>query len=227
MKKLVLIFILLLPLVSIGQVPGYMGKRVYLYYGGTGMPTVGAFFMNETAFDVNIKQQLGVDFVLSRRNVLGVSVELINDYMILHDEEGYYGGSSLGVIFGPSILLNYKGFLFRDRGSIAPVGWYSSFSIGANHVNVTDNGKYFPSGKTDLGSYNTGIFTFGYGKQTVLWDRITFDTGVRFGASYSGILTLLKDVDDLGMDEISQKANTKVFANYLFNVNLSFGWLVK
>jgi hypothetical protein len=228
MKRFLLLLFACCSLSLYAITPGYMGRRLIVYYGISGMPMTGAIYNGERILDFNFKHQFGAEYILSKSRVIGVSGELINDYLTLHGEDGYDPGPQLSVIYGWTWQISTKRYNFSNRGSIAPVGWYRMCSLGFSSVRVTDNGKYFASGRKNLGGSVTPVFVFGFGKSTVWWDRIAVDGSTRFGFAFNGLLKhYVKERDSYGMDEITRKSAVKVFAAYTIGIHVTFGLLVK
>ena len=241
MKKVFILIFVSFSLSLFAQVPGYQGKRLIIKDNVSFCPLMGMIMGYDKPGDLNFKNEFGADFVINRNTVLGIYYDFINDQILYVDHkythydpcypsQNIYYDVDLPVdVYGGTYFLSWKRFSFRNTGAIAPLGRYVCIDAGYTKINVSDNGTFNqdPS-KTDLGNYTSATLLFGFGKQSVIFNRITVDMGVRAGAAFSGVLHGSRYTEgSFGASDLYFKVENKLFTSYLINASIGIGLLVK
>jgi len=239
MKKCFLILFSILNLLSIplvhSQVPGYMGKRCIVKASISGMPLTGYLFSNEKPFDFNARFSLSVDYVLSRNICIGVSAQQVNDIIELDKMTTTPIGQSspnppttfksAANFYGYNLGVNMKFFLLRASGSLAPFGRYFILEYMKNNITVSDDGRYYPSGKTEINSIKTGTILIGMGSQKVLFNRLVIDTNLKYGINFYGLARIKKAETRADFEPVYDACTSKMFSDYLFTLSIGIGIL--
>lgn len=239
MKKCFLIVFSILNIFAIpfaqSQIPGYMGKRCIVKANISGMPLTGLLFSDEKAFDFNARLSLGVDYVLSRNISIGASAEQVNDIIYIDKLTTTAMGQlypsdpttfkSAANFYGYNLGINMKFYLLRSSGSLAPFGKYFLIEYLKNNVTVSDDGRYYPSGKQELNTINTSTILFGMGSQRVLFNRLVIDANLKYGINFYGLARIQKSEVREEYEPIYNASTSKMFSDYLFTLSIGVGIL--
>lgn len=239
MKKCFLIVFSILNILAIpfaqSQVPGYMGKRCIVKANISGMPLTGLLFSKEKAFDFNTRLSLGIDYVLSRTICIGISAEQVNDIIQIEKMTTTLTGQlyptdptvfkSAANFYGYNLGANMKFFLLRSSGSLAPFGKYFLIEYLQNNITVSDDGRYYPSGKQDLNTISTSTILFGMGSQRVLFNRLVVDTNLKYGINFYGLSRIQNAETRAQYEPIYNASTSKMFSDYLFTLSIGIGIL--
>lgn len=220
---------------SYSQVPGYMGKRCIIKANVYGMPLSGFLFANEKPGDLNLRFSLGIDYVLSRNISLGISGEQVNDIVEIDKITTTPAGQqypdnpikfkSAANFYGYNLGVNMKFFFLRASGSLAPFGRYFLLEYLKNHVSVSDDGRYYASGKTQLNTISTNTIVFGMGSQKILFNRLVIDTNLKYGINFYGLSRMRSSESRIDYDPVYAACTSKMFSDYLFTLSIGIGIL--
>jgi hypothetical protein len=238
MKKYIVTF-LFLTILSISfcfsQVPGYMGKRCIVKANVYGMPLTGFLFSKEKPGDCNLRFSLGIDYVLSRNISLGISAEQVNDIIEIDKLTTTPTGQmypsspttfkSAANFYGYNLGANMKFFFLRASGALAPFGRYFLLEYLKNQVSVTDDGRYYASGKTQLNSISTSTILIGMGTQKILFDRLVIDANLKYGLNFYGLSRIRSSESRMNYDPVYTACTSKMFSDYLFTLSIGIGIL--
>jgi hypothetical protein len=239
MKKYFLIAFCILNVLAIpsaqSQVPGYMGKRCIVKANISGMPLTGLLYSGEKAFDINARYSIGIDYVLSRNICFGISAEQVNDVIKIDKLTTTPTGQSYAPypdvfksaanFYGYNLGVNMKFFLLRSSGSLAPLGRYFLLEYLRSNITVSDDGRYYPSGKTELNTIHTNTFLIGMGSQKILFNRLVIDTNLKYGINFYGLARLQNAETREKYEPIYSASTSKMFSDYLFTLTVGIGIL--
>ncbi len=244
-QVLIILFLLLVVLIKgYGQAPGYLGKRV-LVAGELGSIIKPFGFQpnhnfSYQQFNFSIRGVLDIDYVTSRRNSIGFTLNWIKTAMpFAYDSTSsrierfntYFADHAQ--IKGFSYCINFKLFHGGSKGSIAPVGNYSKIGLGLIHYGTTpyiSDLEYFDMAQTER--FITPLVTYAYGKQRVLFNNGIFRTSVELGFVPGGLLSWLslyygnEDLYDSQQENLRARANARLASYYLLNFNIGVGFLL-
>jgi hypothetical protein len=221
------------------QLPGYRGKKIVLKGNIQGLPVAGFLLANEKFYDCNLRMIGGLDMVITKSLVIGVSIEKTNDIIYLQKypvSPNYPGNSSWSLPLsgyetaanfeGTSYGANLKFYSYKSSGSIAPFGRYVILEYLNSKHTLTDDGRFYSSGKKDLTEIRSHTFVLGIGVQKVYFNRFTFETNVKLGLNTYGISAFKKAEEKMGYDEVTKVVTNKMLSDYLINAGFGIGILL-
>jgi hypothetical protein len=237
-KKLLLsIACTIIPWLGKAQTVGYLGKTFSIGYALNGMPGTGSIFQNDKFLDFNFKHSFVVELAVLKQLGLGFSYQQINDVVRLNkytvstqlpiDNNGqssalnqhYYSHANF---YGSAKHFYCKFFLFKNTGAIAPFGRYVVLKYSQSEVEVTDDGRYYASGKTDLQSVSMDYLSIGYGTQKIYFDRLILDLGFQVGVP----TTFFEGLSDERKDEVTLVSDQKMVSDQFLNLHAGISLLL-
>ena len=216
------ILLLLITITSglLGQVPGFLGKRLTILGGAYVSPSIGP----AATGIVNVFPTLEVDYTVGRHASLGVElssmkvdVKMDFDKNLEESEDNQYKYD----LKSKMVSFNYTRYSTFKNDYIAPVGAY--FSIGASIIgyDVTDTkGLVFEPGKKFFEGTTYGL-SLSVGKKKIYFRRLVFDYGLK--GSY--ISALNGNVSDQ-MAAFYYPAINRIQASSSLQLKLRLGWLL-
>lgn len=185
------------------QVPGYLGKRLFVEYN----PEYSIITDQRKALS-NIIHNFTLDYVISRRIQIGLDYGLFNSQFF--DRTDFYEGRTnvKGSVIG---LHTY--FYFGEN--LAPLG----FHLGINYKHL--RGTYWNPRIDSNVSENTWSYGFLWGYRRVFFDRMTFNThvGINFNIDAN-------EVDINGFGNSTLTAQDKLYSLYGWNMGFGVGLLL-
>ncbi len=190
------------------EIPGYMGKRFFLGYGLKLSPAIqgptltsssNGYLLDDELISkevvilgINHSHSLSMDYLFNYRKALSINIQ----YLRTGVDYQNYGAFSVIPQKNVSAILNSLGLSFGvkffKRSQFAPLGGYVKWEgvFFVNQLNY-DRSRYI------IINYNTGLKTvygngkqsipfqtmgiaFSFGKQTMLYDKVLLDRGIRF-----------------------------------------------
>ncbi len=246
--------LLLLGLVVVSQaqpVPGYLGKK--LIVGGTVVtsPIVGAFYesrfeqdgktyIGNPLLDLNTRFGASVEYVVGLRYSLRAQYDLTNDYIVapiyfnntIVNNQGTQNvvvqNDQVMVLFGHSYHLHWRRYNYKTKGSIAPYGSYGQWGGALHQLSVHDNGTFFQDPeRTKLAKYLTYTVYAGWGRQNILFDKLTIDYNMQFGLNFHAFATVAEPTTNQknGHDDFARTVYRKMANDHLFQITVSIGYL--
>jgi hypothetical protein len=236
-KWLLLMSSIFTAMMGFAQPIGYMGKIVSVGYAMDGMPGTGKVFQNDKFLDFNTKHSFVVEMAVLKQLGLGFSYQQINDIVRLSkytvsaqlpidnstlsnsSNQHYYSNANF---YGSAMHFYCKYFLFKGTGAIAPFGRYIILKYSKSEVDVTDDGRYYSSGKTDLKTLSMEYFMIGYGTQKIYLDRLILDLGVQVGFPR----VPFSELNDERKDEVTRISEKKIVYDQLLNIHAGLSFLL-
>lgn len=228
-----------------GQAPGYMGKKWLITADASFMM---AFFNQNHSmkqglkdYAMNIRGVVDLDHVVSRRVSLGATFDihatgLAFDWNSDRYPQKLVPGLSNNYkncrIQGFGYGLNVKIFADANKGGIAPLGWYTKIDallIDARAMPyAVAERKVYESYSQQILAPIIGITA---GQQRILWNHLVLRSAVQFAIVPTGIGPYMRSIDSViaetDQDEqLRTLALRRLFAYYLFNVNVGVGFLI-
>ena len=241
-----ILFILVIFLLSSGSsfsqsAPGYMGKRLSVYF----TPALGVSLQYDEEKDlvpgINLRNDFSADYAFSKSIAAGFSVKLVktklNDAFYYQSYSGFskaYDGDVRlsGILYSVYI----KNFNFNKRGYIAPVGFYSQWEFvygsvegsGTSGIAGSDYGYEYESDFEELEFDKTttwGII-YSFGRQNLFLDKLYINTSASFGF-FPGLFYNNSVGQQYNGDEDSYHDNVqhRIAGYMLFNFNVGIGLL--
>jgi len=222
MKKMILVFILALPLVLKAQSPGYQGKHFILSYSPditfanylVGIIPVIPF---EAPDGIFIRHNIMAEYVLSRKISIGAEYTFLNQNAITGSDDQINGNSySLNIASG-SFALDLILYT-SDNNPIAPVGNYLKFKVFINNYTAKANSINSDSLPADVKNpqsvtgqtFGVGV---GFGHNHIVAGRVL----ITYGASLDYNFNLTPNQATL-----NQRVYEHLFGAYIFPA-LRFG----
>lgn len=230
-------------LVSQGQVPGYLGKRMTVFVEMNPMPaalvqnannalvfTTGdeTFLGKKNAFAFNVRPQLEIDYLLAR----DFSAGIFGGFLMTGTTRAYDGPDSPGMnpryldaaaVKGYSAGIRVKFFRFRKSSAIAPIGLYKTISLMLNRANAYDD---FSSKTSLLPKHaQVPVISFGIGRQAIIARSLLLKTGFELGLPIVPLNFLRESGDEWTSDEFTRYHMHRSLAGYnlvCFNVALGY-----
>lgn len=232
-KKCSVFFIFyLLSIYSIGQVPGYMGKRFIVGVGNSFAVNLKPLYLldnpESTYLGPVITNAFNVEYVISERRSLCFSVRQFTRKI----DNRYYSTNNYNIVtkgFEKFHLFNYSiGVKRFAKRRIAPLGFYTKWE------------GYYINGWMDYKSYAVPVSTFNsyelvqyeggkikffgtggaysIGKQRIFKDKFVIDYGVR-----STVMVVLFDSANAYEKKLGLYASdVSIFSLLNFNINIGF-----
>ena len=200
----------------------------------------------EKLFSFNYKHQAQMELVLSNRHVLGIqgsygttqfkALKSSDTYMSTTMYEGYnYTESLNNDIYAKMKILTVGMYLKKFNSSTAPIGKYWSYKLAVLRYAADLTEMVLPTTfSTGLlpasNIYHTSaVFSIAQGTSRVYWKRLLVDTNFEFGLPfvYPGFGNLDSyDSSSVTYEKtITQRMNTRLWGNFLFNVNVNVSLL--
>ena len=261
MKHKITISILLFSVLAYAQVPGYMGKRMVVGYSNYMSPSLLYPTANSTEsyeLGINTTHCINVEYSIKKRTNFCFGVQFFktglqretgfeyNQYDPIYGYS-YYGTANYYARDKKPMELKTTnisfGFKFFNHGSIAPVGKYQKleFLLLFDKVKYDRTAFYMGSpipenkiiGTIGRGEYDFKSFAIALtlGKQRVLFDAITLDTGVRFGISPNAVLNFISDdmfsnySNSTFENQLKINMNSRILTSQLVNFHIGIGFL--
>lgn len=235
MRYRFLILFFIPSLISLGQVPGYMGKRFSIGYSNYFFLSALSPTANATSsgseLGINSTHCINLEYSIKNRTNFCLSVQKSKtgiDPGEIYIEN--YDGSNYNSYYAKYSLKPYKpmqinsyniglGFKFFSTGSLAPIGKYKKVEVLLllNHLEYDKNAFLFTSYTSTGGStylafgkgdykFNTVSASYTMGRSRVFFDRIVLDGGIRFGVVPAGFLSVLLDSEDYSSSPLYSNA---------------------
>jgi hypothetical protein len=232
---------------SYGQVPGFMGKRFILFADANPTPaffvqnsnnTLDAIFgdmevrtdkVNRFAF--NFRPQVTGEYLIGRDIGLGISYSQImigttRAYQTTPASPYNLSGNyeiDLDVIRGQAAGIHLKFYHFSESESIAPIGFYHTFSAYITRTNTYDNKK----SKTKLfrNDFVYPAATYSWGRQSMIAKGLLLKIGVEMGWAFTPTNYFQETQEEWSVQEYSgYNVHRSLAGYYFFNVNLGLGY---
>lgn len=227
-----LILFLVPSLISVGQVPGYMGKRFSIGYSNyfflAALSPTANSSTSGSELGINTTNCINLEYTIKSRTNFCLSVQKSktgtdpgNMFVDYYDGYNYYSYNATysPKPYKPMQINSYNiglGFKFFNSGSLAPIGKYKKVEILMllNHLeynknafliqNSSSTGGAAVYGKFGKGDYNFNTVSVAYtlGRSRVFFDRLVLDGGMRFGFVPAGVLTTLLASEDYEVSSV-------------------------
>ncbi|OFX29721.1 MAG: hypothetical protein A2X08_17445 [Bacteroidetes bacterium GWA2_32_17] len=252
MKRLYLIlFILIIPFISVAQPAGYLGKRFTLSYdqlagpnyfnligltnikGGYGVEQI----VSETSANLNYTGSISLDYVVGKTKSRGVSFSPINQTIYFTDYIANPNNVS-GYYYSDNPFLNntkLKGFTigafvkyFKSK-SIAPLGTFYKFELLYSSFNISTfyrNGEISDKSKTQIEPLSSLGFSVTYGKSRIIWNKVVVSTGISVGGTLNFFTMYFTKSDSYEFREIKIAAQFWHGQKLFYNFYLGIGFLL-
>ncbi|MCF8299327.1 MAG: hypothetical protein K9J13_17390 [Saprospiraceae bacterium] len=260
-KKTVLVNIVTLLLVSqvFSQAPGYQGKRLSVNYNifinpALSNPTMsdfesenysgsGSYYGIERIFTFNKRNRISFDYVLSRRNSIGIGFEFFKTRFKLNENDLFssryeytrqYLARINGYIGNISTSIVNAHYTFYSNESIAPLGKYTQIDLGIIRYSAEFDDKKFSESFRDefanYSPYNAWYFGLNYGRKRIFFDRLILDYGVQ-GCFIPGSYLYKNwfDFNELSFTErnyLKETSKNRLFHHMLINIHFGIGFLI-
>lgn len=247
----VALMLLLCSVVEAQPVPGYLGKRFIAGATVATSPVVGAFYesrfeqdgktyIGNPLFDLNTRFGCFAEYVLGVRYSIRAQYDLTNDYIVapiyfnnlVTNNQGAQNivvqDDHLMVLYGHSYHLHWRRYKFAKKGSIAPYGTYGQWGGAIHQLSVHDNGTFFQDPeRTKIARYLTYSVYGGWGRQNILFDRLTIDYNMQFGINFHAFSTAADPATNRskGYDDFARTVYRKMANDHLFQITVSIGYL--
>ena len=238
--------ILLLPLSSLGQASGYMGKKAVFkynlhFFSAFTNPNANGVF-GATSF--NTQHHFTGEYVLNRKNAIGASVRFYNtstdfDYPLEYtnttdpfsNNTFLITPTEIAPISAVHIGLVWKGY-FKY---LAPVGPYNQIEFGLSSATIDPPESMFTYDNTssfqqdeykafalNASPYNNLYLAYKFGYQHILFDLLIVDYGLQLGCVFTGVETLF-DTQPTNENYFEFHTNKRITNHNLINVSLGIG----
>lgn len=219
MRYRFLILFLVPSLISVGQVPGYMGKRFsvgysnYFMMAGIGPTANSTSAMGDPG--LNTTHCVNFEYTIKNRTNFCLSIQKSKTGMDPGDiyVQEYIGTNSYSYNlkydvkpYKPMQISSFNiglGFKFFQSGTLAPIGKYKTLELLMlfNHLEYKKNGfvyydsytNQYVSKQIGRGDYNFNTIAISYtmGRSRVFFDRLVLDYGLRLGFVPAGVLAVV------------------------------------
>ena len=236
MKKVFYLYLFLFyPLVVSAQVPGYQGKRFSLECDGLFM---SAFFnpnenLKKGMTSFNARYHVNTDYVLTKDISFGATYGMFNTgWSPTYEGYDVYGNASHATHkdyfkVNSNIAGIYFKFFSSNKGAIAPSGAYQK--LGTSLIRFkpsfhhSDDSLVDGAGKPS--SLNNMIMlTYGFGKQTIFYNRFVLRYGIEFGMSPTIFNLIFRNKGSINANHYSGLTiKERMLSAYLLNINVGFG----
>ena len=212
------------------QVPGYRGHKIHFNVGVNLNPLINSFGIGkDDTFDFNPQIKFEPNFCLSKSTALLFSYEWQKDKIKL--DKDYYGIDAENTrLKNQAVYIGLKLFDFAGKGAIAPVGNYFLLKFGFRWYDVEN--PSIEDGNTNLPvNFSRKQITtgFGFGKQSVLFEKLIIDRGIYFGFPIKDLRRFRNKEKE---DDITNHYNDagfvttrKIFLQEMLSVFISIGFL--
>lgn len=243
MKYLLLIFLSLMVCRLQAQTPGYMGKKLAIYYEPKIFPSIVSTYDNGEKLGFNFRNDFAVDYTVSKSVVLGcsfkyITTQLKNVVYYANESDYYYDYVFSGNILlrGPVFSIYIKNFSYRNKGFLAPLGLYKKFEIIYGKVKASSGTTYMGNNPgfiyldhfEKLGYENTRSiygFIFSFGRQTLFFDRLFVNSGGSVGFT-TGLTKFNGNSYGGRSHDFQDNVDARIGGYFLFNVDLGIGLLL-
>ena len=249
---------------------GYLGKRFYIKGAFSASPSIFSRNLNGTmvALKFNKIGTISGNMVLNKKHVLALNYKRYSSVASVNAEgEGlfvsqilnssdYSGTNESNELGDYRFTTNEIGFNYQffTNDLDAPLGAYVSIGMGLAFSKYDVPFQVVTSGYDGYNTYNyivsfdntksikSPIIRFGFGKQTVFWNRLLFDYGLDIGLNLGFVGSQLatagaffdfgssnssSDLDQEQLDFVSKKAvQNRVFMMNLFNFKMGLAYLL-
>jgi len=241
MRTYLLIIFLLFSVAVNAQVPGFMGKRFTIFLEGNPTPAILCQSMNnqsifDTAetrtedinkFTFNFRPQITMEYLVHRDVSIGLSYSRIG----MGTVKGYKLDSldfefvkDYDVIKGQSVGLHVKLYQFSGSASIAPIGFYQTFSAYVTQTNTYDTKK--SNVKQFQNDFVYPVFSLGVGRQSMITKNLILKTGVELGFAYVPSNFYEETEDTWNAQEYAgYNLHQSLLGYYLFSFNVAIGYI--
>lgn len=223
------------------QVPGYMGKRFSLFVEGNPTPALLVQNANNQVvinpggddartddvnrFAFNFRPQVTLEYLLGRNVSLGVSYSRLavgTTRAFQNVDEGTYLINQ-DVVRGQSMGLHLKHFNFRRSASIAPIGFYHTFSAYLTQTNTYDTKE--SKVKQFREDFIYPVATLGVGRQYMVARNLILKTGIEMGWAFVPTNFLFETEDDWNIQEYAgYNVHQSLAGYYIFSFNVAIGY---
>lgn len=237
-NKLILLFFVS-SLSSLGQIPGYMGKRFSIGYSNyfflSALSPTANSSSSGAELGINTTNCINLEYTIRNRTNFCLSFQnsktgIDPGDMYVESYNGYNYNSYTATYsvkpYKPMQITSYNialGFKFFNSGSLAPIGKYKKLEILMllNHLEYNRNGfllnNYTSSGASTYGILGTGDYNFNtvsvaytLGRSRVFFDRLVLDGGIRFGFVPAGVFAVMYESDEYAASSLySTTAGTR------------------
>lgn len=209
-------------LLSIAQVPGYMGKKHQFIY----TPAIGIFSPQYSAYGdllgiFKLSHNVKYEYVIKKNMMLGVFYDLHNANLKIEQFTPVYD-RVYATYHRHMIGISIK--KYTSRYALAPLGAYFKYQAGvmrytAEHYNRTVQGSYYVQDFKKTGwDLVAGV---GFGKQFILGRYIPIDVGIDFNIPIHSIANAFDGFNDY----ITDAAFKQNVSTHMVRLNLGIGLL--
>lgn len=226
------------------QVPGFMGKRFTLFLEGN--PTPAFFVQNQNnqlvynfagearTDDVNhfaftLRPQATIEYLIHRDVSIGLSysrigIGTVRGYLPPNaDSESTNYLINKDVVRGQSIGLHLKFYGFDRSASIAPIGFYQTFSIYLTQTNTYDTKK--SKVKQFRDDFIYPVASIGIGRQTMIFKNLLLKTGIEIGCALVPSNFAQDTREDWNIQQYAgYNVHQSLFGYYVFSFNVALGY---
>jgi hypothetical protein len=132
-------------------------------------------------------------------------------------------GIDQDVVKGQAAGFHIKFFQFGSSASIAPIGFYQTFSVYATMTNTYDTKK--SNAKQFKYDFVYPVVTFSLGRQSMIAKNLILKTGVELGWAFVPNNFLEEAEEDWNVQEYAgYNVHRSLFGYYMFNLNVALGY---
>lgn len=217
-----------------------------------------------TTIGLNTTHCLNMEYIIKSRTNICLSLQTAKTGMTpgemgFSSYNGYNSYDYYTVTYNPKPYkpmqiraINFGiGFKFFQSGSLAPIGKYKKLELlfMFNHLTYKRDGfTYYDNSYSGYGQYrtltvgkgdyqfNTFAITYAIGRSRVLFDKLIFDCGIRFGLTPAGVWGYVNQNGDFldtssssgtlaAEQDFRYHANMRMFRCQLFNFHIGLSFL--
>ena len=236
-RSIILLLICFAFHLSQAQVPGYLGMR-WMAYGN-----VQTFFnlTNNNQWNskpsINLKYKAGIDYVLSKEYSIAAEYECFQTAARYEPKDVISVSSNTSETeFSAMVRTMTVGLTFswynRDKGSIAPYGFYQQAGLKYLLCAVTNEFESMNRIRStfSLDNYQSAVIMYGLGRRWIFFDRLVFHAGFEFGyvigANPLGMVNISGSKSYLSSDVNYGNTINRLSALYLVNFNIGLGFIL-
>jgi hypothetical protein len=226
------------------QVPGFMGKRFAIFLEAN--PTPALFVQNSNnqvvvnpgednarTNDVNrfaftFRPQVTFEYLIHRDISVGLSYSQISigttRAYITDPLQDKNFSIDQDVVKGQSAGLHLKVYQFDNSASIAPIGFYQTYSVYVTKTNTYDTNQ---SSKAQFkNDFVYPVASLGIGRQSMIAKNLLLKTGVELGWAFVPTNWATESSSDWSIQEYAgYNVHRSLFGHYVFSINVAIGYI--
>lgn len=223
-NKLTALFVLtIIAVATKAQVPGFMGKKMYIGAEGYIFPAAQPTPAKPGGSGFNTRWGVAFHHVLSRKTSMGISYQFNNtseefgfdDFIEKKENPFYYR------ISAQTVAVNFTFYSVQSQ-YIAPVGRYYSLELLFTNYKVIDNKGHLYSPGTLIMDGGTWGTAFTLGKKSVFFKSVVFDYGLQLAYLFENKTQHPQG----GQQGAANDALGRLRQTFIANVKLGVGYLL-